>query len=669
MKAKALLVMVALITATLFLSTGISQVSISPTIDSSKVFKEGYYFRQGEGIYINTVDKNALSISGQPIGVKWGYDKEVVTGNFFDIYKAKMPFWFEHTLPIQGDPCSDDFNFVTDFPTSLEFFWDYNQTIRDYNVYGCDVNGLNCKRNLLYTHIIPRSRWRNIETLASCPLQQNRRYWFRHLAQVNAGQQVIFDVNAVFNFPVIGNFVFVIPEPEWVSTAPADFNTGTGFDFNWTKVTQDGNVMPTGSDRVYVETDQSFYDNNLVGSWCFDDINADGSGTADDTNNGNNGLFVSGADINSAGMWDSNAVFLDGVDDMVAVGNDASLIPLDGRITIMAWVKTSLAGRRQVIVSRQKDSLDDKYSLWIENTSVAKAFFYTQNPATFNNLIGTTTLDTETWYHVAVTWSGWENDVNTMKLYVNGTLDATISTDGSWLSNAGITTHIGNTPGGANDYFEGVIDEVKIYSRELSAEEIAQDYNSWMVDATYTSPVNDAGSTVSWDTIIWKESTDVNNTVSFDYRSCDDSACSGESWTTGLTDCINPISPCSLSASNNQYFQYKVNFDTNSADWNPVRSGANDYGLINDITDVNITYSTVTDSCTCPASGNWEITSGDTCKLTDECNLTGGSFHIVNGSLEISSTGTLTIPTGYKWIMEDGQRLDIEDGGKLVMQE
>lgn len=72
------------------------------------------------------------------------------------------------------------------------------------------------------------------------------------------------------------------------------------------------------------------------------------------------------------------------------------------------------------------------------------------------------------------------------------------------------------------------------------------------------------------------------------------------------------------------------------------------------------------DSCSCPESGNWEITGADECTLEDTCNITG-DLHIVNGSLVITSTGTLTIPTGKKAIITDGNTLAIESGGKLVI--
>jgi len=75
------------------------------------------------------------------------------------------------------------------------------------------------------------------------------------------------------------------------------------------------------------------------------------------------------------------------------------------------------------------------------------------------------------------------------------------------------------------------------------------------------------------------------------------------------------------------------------------------------------------DSCNCPISGTWTIKNGDNCTLSSTCNLSG-DLHIVNGSLNISSTGTLVIPSQAKTIIESSNaKLIVEDGGRLVMHQ
>lgn len=74
-----------------------------------------------------------------------------------------------------------------------------------------------------------------------------------------------------------------------------------------------------------------------------------------------------------------------------------------------------------------------------------------------------------------------------------------------------------------------------------------------------------------------------------------------------------------------------------------------------------------TDSCSCPASGHWQIVDGDNCSLSTECNLSAGNLHIVEGQLTITSTGTLIIPSGYYAFIQQDNNLHIEKGGKLFV--
>ena len=92
----------------------------------------------------------------------------------------------------------------------------------------------------------------------------------------------------------------------------------------------------------------------------------------------------------------------------------------------------------------------------------------------------------------------------------------------------------------------------------------------------------------------------------------------------------------------------------------------------------NITFDTATEvtyeigseeissSCSCPESGNWQIINADTCTLATVCNL-AGSLHIVSGSLNITSTGTLTIPTGQKITIQKDNNISIQNGGKITI--
>ena len=72
--------------------------------------------------------------------------------------------------------------------------------------------------------------------------------------------------------------------------------------------------------------------------------------------------------------------------------------------------------------------------------------------------------------------------------------------------------------------------------------------------------------------------------------------------------------------------------------------------------------------CDCPTSGNWEIT--EDCELSNLCNAPK-DVHLNSGTLQINSTGILSIISGNKVIIEDlnDTWLAIIKGGQLVLND
>lgn len=155
----------------------------------------------------------------------------------------------------------------------------------------------------------------------------------------------------------------------------------------------------------------------------------------------------SGATWSSAGRF-AGALTFDGVNDVV----NGPTMTLGGSFTFMGWVyKPSSAGYETVL------TIGSDRSLYMQNGIVG---FYTgAREVTFGQV-----LPTNAWQHVAITYDG-----NSLRAYLNGTAIGT-STPVSLGSLSGVL-QVGAWSG-PSDFLRGTLDEVRVYSRALSATEV-----------------------------------------------------------------------------------------------------------------------------------------------------------------------------------------------------
>jgi hypothetical protein len=128
---------------------------------------------------------------------------------------------------------------------------------------------------------------------------------------------------------------------------------------------------------------------------------------------------------------------------------------------------TTLADRRTVVMKEAPSGL--AYGLYAHDGSRPAAYIHIGNNDIGRQ--GTAALAANTWTHVAATYDG-----ATLRLYINGAQVATTSIAGSIAATTGALRIGGNSAWG--EYFAGMIDEVRIYSRVLTAAEITTDMNT-----------------------------------------------------------------------------------------------------------------------------------------------------------------------------------------------
>jgi hypothetical protein len=198
----------------------------------------------------------------------------------------------------------------------------------------------------------------------------------------------------------------------------------------------------------------------LVAAYSFNE--GAGAMLTDRSGRGHTGT-VAGATWSTSGRY-GGALSFDGVNDWVTV-NDTAALDLTTGMTLEAWVNpTAAAAWRTVLTKEQPGGL--AYALYGGNGS--------SRPAAFVDIGGeielgaTAVLAANAWTHLAVTYDG-----ATLRIFVNGVQVATRAQAGALTTSAGVLRIGGNGVWG--EYFQGRIDEIRLYNRALSAAEIQAD--------------------------------------------------------------------------------------------------------------------------------------------------------------------------------------------------
>ena len=149
--------------------------------------------------------------------------------------------------------------------------------------------------------------------------------------------------------------------------------------------------------------------------------------------------------------------------------------------TFCAWIKPNYVSSVQYVGSSSDEASNSYYFGFLRIDSTGKPSIIVYNDGNpYNLILGSTVLQTGKWYHICTLSTGSE-----YKIYVNGREETlTVSTgsnDGAWLDKV---QNRDNTVIGAlkrssiSNFFNGTIDEVRIYNRALSPSEIKYLYHN-----------------------------------------------------------------------------------------------------------------------------------------------------------------------------------------------
>jgi PKD repeat protein len=190
-----------------------------------------------------------------------------------------------------------------------------------------------------------------------------------------------------------------------------------------------------------------------------------GAGTtvSDVSGNGNTGT-ISGASWSTQGRF-GGALSFNGSNAMVVVPASASLNVSSG-MTLQAWIfPTAAQSGWRTIMQREVDT-------YFLNASNDAGPLLPSGGGTIGGQVeilrGSPASPVNAWTHVALTYDG-----TMVRLYVNGVLASSSAASGAIQTNSNALRIGGNVPYG--EFFQGLIDEVRVYTRALSQAEIQAD--------------------------------------------------------------------------------------------------------------------------------------------------------------------------------------------------
>ncbi|NLH41577.1 MAG: hypothetical protein GX448_07030 [Planctomycetes bacterium] len=199
---------------------------------------------------------------------------------------------------------------------------------------------------------------------------------------------------------------------------------------------------------------------NLVGLWTLDGNLNDTSGK------GNNGTVTGGTANWVAGVVGQAMEFTNG-QTYVDCGKNASLNLTDA-VTVTAWIKMAFTAGDRKIASNQ-DGTTGGYKLGLyTNNKVEFEIRTSANAGTLNrDAAGGATLQQDVWYHVAGVYSKGQF----IKTYVFGNLDREMATTAQLGTSTG-PFMLGRGESATNYFWLGALDDVRVYNRVLSQEEL-----------------------------------------------------------------------------------------------------------------------------------------------------------------------------------------------------
>ncbi|KPK43303.1 MAG: hypothetical protein AMK72_13510, partial [Planctomycetes bacterium SM23_25] len=209
---------------------------------------------------------------------------------------------------------------------------------------------------------------------------------------------------------------------------------------------------------------------NLIANWKFDDgtghmaVNSVSPGDKDGT--------LTNFPVDDS-QWvvgvHGGALAFDGTDDAVTIAGYKGVIGTDPR-TVAGWIKASPTEMNKTIMSWGQDNAGLKWIFRIQDSNGTPGTIRVEVSGGY--ICGETVVNDDAWHHVAAVLPDGVTNVNQMLLYVDGRLETPSATLGEPINTASDWDVAIGADNRAGYQFLGTMDDLYLYDRALTNEEI-----------------------------------------------------------------------------------------------------------------------------------------------------------------------------------------------------
>jgi len=204
------------------------------------------------------------------------------------------------------------------------------------------------------------------------------------------------------------------------------------------------------------------------------------SGTIADSHGANDSTTETSLTYGATGII-NDCIDFNGSSSDIGFGNVHDYDGYSDPMSVSMWVRHDSIGAQQVWCGKQLNTSPyDGWSMRVTPTGKVDWLFRTDDSPQSDaiHVTSTAALSSSTWYHLVFAYDG-SADVSGMTIYIDGSVAATTTIYNSMTGTTNTTAdfYIGSRDGSAS-FMNGTIDEVGIWSRELSSADVTALYNS-----------------------------------------------------------------------------------------------------------------------------------------------------------------------------------------------